>query len=382
MLMMLARISFVSLASVVDPVLLPPTPTLGAVAWASIVGMPDLSLGPFGNASFNTPCPGCGNVQPVDFGIWQAADGSWQLQSCIRNTGIGAEWNHSRLFYRWESTATNASAFPTNARQWHAVGVVMIGEQRYGENQGGLQAPHVTRWGSPPIYHMFYGSWEWICQATSVDGKHFTRVLNNVTGHSTVFSEGPGANTRDPMLFAIEAQPDLIVFRIVYSAFPVMSGRKSDGVWSRTLSVAGGPHSSAASARLVNPQAWAETRGALVGYGGSAGKGGSASECPFVFFHRVSGYYFLFRTQHYTPNGGQTSVYASFDPSNFGVGYSSDAYLVARLPICAPELVTLADGRVLIVALNTKLDGFRVTELTFEPKAAATTTTISSSSIT
>ena len=27
--------------------------------------------------------------QPVDFGVWQAADGTWQLWSCIRDTGCG-----------------------------------------------------------------------------------------------------------------------------------------------------------------------------------------------------------------------------------------------------------------------------------------------------
>ena len=59
------------------------------------------------------------------------------------------------------------------------------------------------------------------------------------------------------------------------------------------------------------------------------------------------------------------SRYASRDPSNFGVGDASDAYLVARLPICAPELVELADGRVLVVAPKPQLDGFRVAELKF-----------------
>lgn len=116
---------------------------------------------------------------------------------------------------------------------------------------------------------------------------------------------------------------------------------------------------------LTNWGAWGQTVGSLVGYGGSAGEGGSASECPFVHYHAASGYYYLFRTQKYTPNGGQTSVYASRDPSNFGVGSDSDAYLVARLPFCAPEIVQLAGGRVLVVALNPGLDGFRAAELTF-----------------
>jgi hypothetical protein len=33
--------------------------------------------------------------QPVDFAVWQAADGSWQLWSCIRQTGCGG---NTRLF--------------------------------------------------------------------------------------------------------------------------------------------------------------------------------------------------------------------------------------------------------------------------------------------
>src|SRR6187431_210168 len=37
--------------------------------------------------------------EPVDFAIWQAADGTWQLWSCIRGTNCGG---FSRLFHRWE----------------------------------------------------------------------------------------------------------------------------------------------------------------------------------------------------------------------------------------------------------------------------------------
>ena len=47
----------------------------------------------------------------------------------------------------------------------------------------------MTRWGDPPLYHMFYGSWVYICQATSRDGKHFERVLDS-DGRATIFSEG------------------------------------------------------------------------------------------------------------------------------------------------------------------------------------------------
>src|SRR5438045_2064014 len=55
--------------------------------WLQIAGDPD--LGELTNV----------RQQPVDFGVWQATDGTWQLWSCIRNT---KETGHTRLLYRWE----------------------------------------------------------------------------------------------------------------------------------------------------------------------------------------------------------------------------------------------------------------------------------------
>jgi hypothetical protein len=273
-LLLAAQTASVSGFATRPPIAAPGVPSIagGSTGWTSFLGMPDLSLGPLGNASWNSP-----HMQPVDFGVWQAADGSWQLQSCIRNTcetgcdaaGQALHWNHSRLFFRWESIVTNSSTFPMRPSDWKQVGVVMIGEPEYGEDIGGLQAPHVTRWGDPPLYHMFYGSWWSICQATSEDGKHFTRVLDS-KGKVALFTEGghqgdgpggEGANTRDPMLFAIPAAPGVFNFRIVYSAFPKMAGgRASDGVWSRTLSLAGGLDSANASQTLMSRGAWCENR--------------------------------------------------------------------------------------------------------------------------
>jgi hypothetical protein len=40
--------------------------------------------------------------EPVDFAVWQAADGTWQLWSCIRSTTAGGKNGKTRLFYRWE----------------------------------------------------------------------------------------------------------------------------------------------------------------------------------------------------------------------------------------------------------------------------------------
>ena len=136
-------------------------------------------------------------------------------------------------------------------------------------------------------------------------------------------------------------------------------------MWARTLSAR---HENA-SARLRDRDAWAQTRGAPISLGGSSGAGPFSSECPFVVHDPASGYWYLFRTQRYTPDGGQTSVYASRDPSNFGVGDgSADAYLVARLPVAAPEVV-MVEGELWIVALTEALDGMRVARLELAPSS-------------
>jgi hypothetical protein len=64
----------------------PPAPRL-AGPWWTIAGDPD--LGPLTSPK----------QQPVDFGLWQAADGTWQLWFCIRGT---KEPGKTRLFHRWE----------------------------------------------------------------------------------------------------------------------------------------------------------------------------------------------------------------------------------------------------------------------------------------
>src|SRR5690606_2353940 len=55
--------------------------------WWQVAGNPDLG-------AYTTP-----EQEPVDFGIWQASDGTWQIWSCIRRTGCGGR---TRLFYGWE----------------------------------------------------------------------------------------------------------------------------------------------------------------------------------------------------------------------------------------------------------------------------------------
>src|SRR2546422_252510 len=87
--------------------------------WWTVAGDPDLG-------SYTDP-----KQQPVDFAIWQAADGTWQLWSCIRGTKCGGK---TRLFYRWEGKSLREA-------NWKPMGVAMEAKPELGETLRGLQAP-------------------------------------------------------------------------------------------------------------------------------------------------------------------------------------------------------------------------------------------------
>jgi hypothetical protein len=261
--------------------------------------------------------------QPVDFGIWQAADGTWQLWSCIRGVNIGGK---SRLFYRWQGNSITDTA-------WTPMGIAMEADPGFGETKSGLQAPFVLKTGNE--YVMFYGDWENICKAKGVDGKTFARQFHEGR-KAGMFTEGQGNNTRDPMVIRVGN-----VYYCYYTAYPDDKG----SVYLRT------------SRDLSH---WSDMK--IVAFGGSAGTGKYSSECPFVYFDKSSGYYFLFRTQHYGVHA-QTSIYQSKDPRNFGV--NDDRYLVAVLPVAAPEIFAF-DGQVYMADLLPSLKGIRISKLTFE----------------
>src|ERR1043166_5098319 len=125
--------------------------------------------------------------QPVDFGIWQASDGTWQLWSCIRGT---KEPGKTRLFHRWEGANLRDS-------NWQPKGISLHADPTLGETEGGLQAPFVFKSGNK--FWMAYGDWIHICLATSNDGKSFTRY-RGVNDRPQVFGKGDNDNTRDPMI--------------------------------------------------------------------------------------------------------------------------------------------------------------------------------------
>src|SRR4051794_38017354 len=89
--------------------------------WWQVAGNPD--LGPLTSPK----------QEPVDFSIWQAADGTWQLWSCVRGT---KEPGKTRLFHRWEAKAITD-------RDWKPMGIAMQSDPARGETPGGLQAPYV-----------------------------------------------------------------------------------------------------------------------------------------------------------------------------------------------------------------------------------------------
>lgn len=287
----------------------PLVPRLDGDPW-TVAGDPD--LGKYGDPK----------QQPVDFAIWPAADGTWQIWSCIRGTKCGGK---TRLLHRWEGKKI------TDAN-WEPKGVAMEADPALGETPGGLQAPHVVKAGDQ--YQMFYGDWENICRATSLDGKTFTRAPGP-TGKSGLYAEAAGANTRDPMLLPVDGK-----WLCYTTAHPENKG----AVYCRV------------STDLV---AWTDPK--IVARGGSAGTGPYSAECPHVVQRK--GWYYLFRTQRYGRNA-QTMVYRSKDPRDFGV--DDDRCKIATLEIAAPEIVR-HDGQDYIAYLLPSLKGIQIAKLSWEP---------------
>ncbi len=280
--------------------------------WRLIAGNPD--LGTYSSE----------RQQPVDFAVWKAADGTWQLWSCIRHTACGGK---TRLFYRWEGQHLEQE-------HWEPKGIAMEADPSVGETEGGLQAPHVIKEGA--TYYMFYGDWNRICLAESSDGKVFSRVLGK-TGQPDLFS-GPYGNSRDAMVLKTGS-----VFHCYYTGHhknrspqAAVFCRTSDDMfeWSEPVVVCAG----GAAAQETN---W---------FGGDC-------ECPFVV--EKEGLFYLFRNQLYGEDNLNTQ-YCSSDPLSFGV--DDDRCSVGTLPVAAPEIVRYA-GQDYIFALTPSLTGIRMARL-------------------
>lgn len=279
--------------------------------WWNIAGNPDL-----GELTTNLQ-------QPVDFAIWQAKDGTWQLWSCIRGTkekGLG------RLLFRWEGRKLTDE-------DWQPKGVAMRADPTLGEHEGGLQAPHVVKWQGK--YWMIYGSWDYLCLATSEDGKTFKRYKGK-GGKPQLFGEAIGSNPRDGMSIL-----DGKTWYAFYTAFPEQLGK----VYVRT------------SQDFLQ---WSDSK--VVAFGGDAGTDIWSAECPHVVKLGKDAWY-LFRTQKYGDDA-ITRVYFSRNPFDFGLNNDYE-HLLTRLPICAPELARVGK-QWFIAALRPDLKGIRVAKLMWQ----------------
>ena len=276
--------------------------------WWTITGDPDLG-------QYTTE-----KQQPVDFGVWQAEDGTWQLWSCIRSTAYPGR---TRLFYGWEGKSLTDT-------DWKPVGIKMTSRTELGEREGGMQAPHVVKFDGR--YQMLYGSINAICRATSRDGKNFERVIQP-GGKTDMFWEMPDHHGRDPMALFTRGK-----WHCYYTAN--LFGQGTDYVrTSDNLNDWSGP--------------------VVCAMGGESGVAGNSAECPFVV-EKDPGEYYLFRTQRYG-RANVSRVYYSTDPMKFGVNQDS-RYLVARLPVAAPEIIH-HQGQWYIAALLPSLKGIRMAKL-------------------
>lgn len=283
--------------------------------------------------------------EPVDFAVWQAADGTWQMWSCFRKTTAGGEDGKTRFFYRWEGT------HPTDT-EWKPMGIAMDADPSLGETPGGLQAPHVVKIGD--IYHMFYGDWINICHAVSKDGKNFERVIQE-NGKTGMFSEGSGGSTRDVMLLRHQ---DL--WYAYYTGRTMEEGVELTGrVFLRTTK------------DFTN---WSDS--SIVSFGGQSGTGNGSSECPQLVKLGEDDFY-LFKTQTYgrydrenddIRNRGlpQTSVYYSKVPNMFGID-QDDEYFLGHLQAAAVEIVLLEDQYYIFALKEGSLDGIRCAKLKWAP---------------
>ncbi len=252
------------------------------------------------------------NQQAMDFSIWRAADHSWQLGACIRNTAVEG---HGRLLYRWESKQLTKPS-------WNPAGVLLRADTRFGEHQGGLQAPFVIEHGDQ--YHMFYGGWTKICAACSTDGKTFTRKLNDHR-QSQLFPSTGDALLRDPMV-THWAGRHFLYYTHEQGGHGAICARSSSD--------------------LLN---WSQSQ--TVSQGGCAGNGPADAECAFVFPQDDS--LLLFRWD----KRGITTIYKSTDPLDFGIDH--DRFKVGELPFEVVRIIQ-DENRFYLASLHEDYSGIKL----------------------
>jgi hypothetical protein len=303
-----------------------PRPLLDKEYWP-ITGNPDLG-------EYNSP-----NQQPVDFAVWQAADGKWQLWSCIRGSKFPGTSFTTRFLYGWEGESLTSE-------NWKPQGIKWVADPSVGETPGGIQAPYVFR--EDNVYYLFYGDWKRICLAKSLDGKTFTRVPGG-NGQPDLFSE-EHSHLRHGMYDTSRARDPMVIKRgnTYYCYYTSHLEEPVNDGWGFCRA-------------SLNLKDWSES--VIVSHT-QPGKNSSprySDECPHVVYLPEYNLYYLFVTQMYGKSS-QTTVYASPNPMYFGI--DDDSRKICTLPISAPEIV-YDNEQYYLFSLNPGLDGISATMLRF-----------------
>lgn len=258
---------------------------------------------------------GTPKAEPVDFTIFQAKDGRWQLIACVRHTSHPGK---GRLLYRWSSDQLSAPG-------WRAEGIFLESSPERGNSEGLLQAPHAIWEGGR--CHLFYNS-TGAQLLTSADGLAFAPYRTPAGSH-TLFAMG-----RDVMIFDDRARSGRWIAYYTASS-PGLNPRTRDHtVAARTAPDLLGPWSREEIdlGTLSEPPA-----GYLFVY----------AESPFVLYR--DGWYYRWE---------QMYVYASRDPLRWAG--PAVACLIPQDPLryLAPEIVSVG-GRDYIAAYGWRGDNPR-----------------------
>lgn len=117
--------------------------------WIKIAGRPQLER-------WATP-----KAEPVDFTVFRADNGRWQLIACVRHT---SHPGNGRLLHRWSSDRLDAP-------DWRDEGIFLESDPTLNHREGHLQAPFHVHDGSR--HHLFYNS-QGAHLLTSPDGLAWT----------------------------------------------------------------------------------------------------------------------------------------------------------------------------------------------------------------
>ncbi len=257
-------------------------------------------------------------AQVVDFSIWQAADGTWQMVACVRYTKFPGG---TRLLYRWETARLTDP-------DWQERGIFLTSDAHPDHEPGSLRAPHVVRDGGR--YIMFYDSGGWAFALTSDDGKQF-RQMPGHDGQARLFELG-----RDVMLFDNRARDGRWHAYYTWIKKPDHVSRQNHTIGVRTATSLAGPWS------------------APTDLGVNTADNPDPKESPYNFINAESPFV-LFRNGLYY-RWEQMKVFASPDLSRWPDPEVTTLTATSPRAFYAPEIITDAQGAFFIAGYKYKND--------------------------